>query len=83
LQIICIEYKIADSIDDISLKQSKAHFESMIVSKITTVEDALQRILFWSSLFWRSQHLLVGIGRLDKLLEGLCFEDENHNFLFL
>ena len=55
----------------------------MIVSKITTVEDALQRILFWSSLFWRSQHLLVGIGRLDKLLEGLCFEDENHNFFFM
>ena len=36
--------------------------------KCSSLEDALQRILFWSSLFWQSQHTLVGIGRLDKVL---------------
>lgn len=31
-------------------------------------EEALQRILLWSSIFWQSHHRLVGLGRLDKIL---------------
>ena len=49
-------------------KQSIKYFESMKNHKATNLEDALQRILFWSSLFWQSGHKLVGLGRLDLLL---------------
>lgn len=44
------------------------YFESMKNSSAINLEDALQRILFWSSLFWQSGHKLVGLGRLDLLL---------------
>lgn len=44
-------------------------FENMKSKKADSMEEALQRILFWSSLFWQSGHRLVGLGRLDKVLE--------------
>lgn len=50
-------------------------FESMKTDKANNLFDALQRILFWSSLFWQTGHKLVGLGRLDKLLER--FKEES------
>lgn len=47
------------------------YFENMYNSKALTLEDALQRILLWSSIFWQTGHKLVGIGRLDKLLDTI------------
>ncbi len=44
-------------------------FKNMLYKKAVTLEEALQRILFWSSLFWQSGHKLVGLGRLDVLLK--------------
>ena len=35
----------------------------------TTLQEALQLILFWNSLLWQTGHKLVGLGRLDKVLE--------------
>lgn len=55
--------------NNIQLKNSKLYFERMIYSKSESLEEALQRILFWSSLFWQSGHRLVGLGRLDKTLD--------------
>lgn len=46
-----------------------AYFENMKTGRAECLEEALQRILFWSSLFWQSGHKLIGLGRLDKLLE--------------
>lgn len=46
-------------------------YENMYTEKARTIEDALQRILLWSSLFWQTGHKLVGIGRLDKLLDAI------------
>lgn len=48
---------------------SKNIFKRMIDSKAESLEEALQRILFWSSLFWQSNHQLIGLGRLDVILE--------------
>lgn len=50
-------------------EKNKIVFERMIFSKAESLEDALQRILFWSSLFWQSGHSHIGLGRFDKLVE--------------
>lgn len=43
-------------------------YRNMKHAPASTLEDALQRILLWQSIFWQSHHRLVGLGRLDKLL---------------
>ena len=60
-----------------NLKKTRKYFSRMIDNKAETFEEALQRILFWSSLFWQSQHRLVGLGRLDKILEKYDIAGEN------
>lgn len=56
--------------DDYDLRSGgKNYFKRMLNSKAETLEEALQRILFWSSLFWQSNHQLIGLGRLDVILE--------------
>ena len=60
-------FRIIDAIDreikqnsSESLTKTKFFFERMIDSKATSLEEALQRILFWSSIFWQMDiHLLV------------------------
>ena len=37
--------------------------------KAGTLDEALQRILFINQLLWQTQHKLVGLGRLDKVLD--------------
>jgi len=58
-----------------NLNISKDFFENMKTMKAFSLEEGLQRIVFWSSLFWQTQHRLVGIGRLDKILDGLKLPD--------
>lgn len=36
--------------------------------KADNLEEALQRILFFNQILWQTQHTLVGLGRLDKIL---------------
>lgn len=48
------------------------------------LEEAFQRILFWQSIFWQSQHVLMGLGRLDKLLHRfLGVKSENAENLII
>lgn len=42
---------------------------NMIDGHPVTLRDALQRILFWNQLLWQTGHKLIGLSRLDKLLE--------------
>ncbi len=60
--------KIADELDSSGLTQSAEIFRNMKDSPAKNFEEALQRILLWSSIFWQSHHRLVGLGRLDKIL---------------
>lgn len=55
--------------DSSQLRVSRTYFKRMIDYKAESLEEALQRIVFWSDLFWQSGHLLMGLGRLDKILE--------------
>ena len=55
--------------DSTSTKKTKTYFERMFTCKAESLEEALQRILFWTSMFWQTKHCHVGLGRLDKILE--------------
>lgn len=39
------------------------------LTKPKNIKEALQAILFWNSLLWQTGHKLVGLGRLDKVLD--------------
>lgn len=59
--------------DDVkqNLEKSRTFFARMKNCPAETLEEGLQRILFWSSLFWQTGHTLIGLGRLDKILGKL------------
>ena len=45
-----------------------SYFESMLYRKPQSLDEALQKILFYDALFWQMGHLHIGIGRLDYIL---------------
>lgn len=65
-----------DSRENRNLLRSRYFFKRMKDNSAETLEEGLQRILFWSSLFWQTGHRLLGLGRLDKILEGLKFPEK-------
>lgn len=72
----CLEEEIQKNREKaIYLENTKRCFERMKVYPAETLEEGLQRILFWLSLFWQTGHTLVGLGRLDKVLDGLKFPE--------
>lgn len=44
----------------------------IITEKSRNMEDALQRILIWNQFLHQSGHTLMGLGRLDKILDRYC-----------
>ena len=65
-------YRVINELKKYDTKESRVsidNFESMLNSEAHDINDAIQRILFWSTLFWQCDHKLVGLGRLDKILE--------------
>lgn len=75
-EVLCVVEKHINCIEAVLREQNPEDkrivlFENMKEKPSTTLEDALQRILLWSSIFWQTGHKLVGLGRLDKLLSGI------------
>lgn len=69
LKAVCIYAdRIASELDALGLSHSAEIFRNMKDYPARNFEEALQRILLWSSIFWQSHHRLVGLGRLDKIL---------------
>ncbi|MBR2804409.1 MAG: hypothetical protein IKE20_04605, partial [Eggerthellaceae bacterium] len=74
--------RVIDGIDakagegDDQLAFTRGVFERMANHKASTLVEGLQRILFWSSMFWQSGHRLMGLGRLDMVLQGLSYPSE-------
>lgn len=66
-----------------NLKKSKEYFERMKYCAARTLEEGLQRILFWSSLFWQTRHTLIGLGRLDKVLGKLQIPESEEEVHYL
>lgn len=54
-----------------NLIKSRNYFSRMLTEKAESLEEGMQRVLFWSSLFWQTGHLLMGLGRLDKIFDTL------------
>lgn len=50
-------------------EESRQHLLGMLHRRAETLAEALQRILFWNQMLWQSKHTLVGLGRLDKVLD--------------
>ena len=46
----------------------KKYFDNMKDKNVDSLEEALQKILFYNSILWQSKHSLNGLGRLDKIL---------------
>ncbi len=51
------------------------YFEIMIYRKPRSFDEALQKILFYNSLFWQMGHRHVGLGRLDLILAPYYVKD--------
>jgi formate C-acetyltransferase len=49
--------------------------ENMKTTKASSLEEALQRILFINQIQWQTNHRLVGLGRLDYILNDLYNAD--------
>lgn len=49
--------------------------------KAESLEEALQRILFWNQLLWQTGHLLNGLGRLDKILDKFSGDSHMENII--
>ena len=51
------------------------YFENMKHKPATTLEEGLQRILFYNQILWQTNHELNGFGRLDKILNDIYIKD--------
>ena len=55
----------------------------MKTDKANDVENALQRILFWNALFHQTGQTLVGLGRLDYILDRFPINDKDYTLELL
>lgn len=65
--------KLANRIADCPLKDNrqsilKGYFQSLCYKKPTSLDEALQKLLFYNALFWQAGHCHIGLGRLDMVL---------------
>ena len=52
------------------------NIDSFINQKAQSLEDALQRIVIISQILWQTGHYLVGLGRVDYLVDELMKSDK-------
>lgn len=71
--IIIIKQYIDKICKTISNDITRKYILGIKSKKADTMEEALQRILFWNQILWQTKHCLVGLGRLDKVLERFNF----------
>ena len=56
-------------------------FEKMLYRKPLSMDEAIQKILFYDALFWQANHWHIGLGRLDVILEDYYRKDVAANRL--
>ena len=52
-------------------KTTRSYFPEILHRKPQSFDEALQKILFFDSLFWQVGHYHIGLGRLDLILSAL------------
>lgn len=55
--------------------------QKMKYEKATSLEEALQRILFYNQLLWQTGHTLNGLGRLDVILDRFEITDQTQTLI--
>ena len=46
----------------------RTYFPDMLYRRPQTLDEAIQKLLFYDALFWQAGHRHIGLGRLDKIL---------------
>lgn len=76
--------KEIDALDD-SNRKDKEKYKNFLKNiknqKCESFEEGLQRILFFNQVFWQTGHKLNGLGRLDKVLNDLYYNDLNNDVI--
>src|SRR5574344_2648661 len=71
--------KTINSIEQSNIKNKEQlikTFQKIKNGEIDTTFEAMQKILFYNQLLWQSDVTLVGLGRLDKILEPYYEKDK-------
>ena len=81
----CVIQGIIDYLNRLSIvvKKSNCNQKEMIIrniesfknGKAKSLEDALQRIILITQILWQTGHYLIGIGRLDYIIDEIIAED--------
>ena len=53
----------------------RAGLNKSVIHSPNSLKEALQSILIWNSFLWQTGHRLVGLGRLDKVLDQYTIPD--------
>ncbi len=62
-----IRQKLSRSHDE-RQQQLRSYFPEILQREPVTLDEALQKILFYDALFWQANHWHIGLGRLDVIL---------------
>lgn len=55
--------------------QLVSYFPAMLYRSPQSLDEAIQKLLFYDALFWQVGHRHIGLGRLDKILNEYCKSD--------
>lgn len=76
--------KMIDEVKKSNIKNKKDiinAYNNVLNGKINTTFEAMQKILFYNQLLWQSDVTLIGLGRLDKLLEKYYKNDVKNKII--
>lgn len=72
LMVDRIKDKLGNSSREIELKH---YFERMTDTRPASLDEAIQKLLFYNALFWQMRHYHNGLGRLDMILAPYYEQD--------
>lgn len=58
-------------------KELSGYFQTICHRQPTSLDEALQKLLFFNALFWQAGHFHIGLGRLDMILYPYYENDIN------
>lgn len=67
--------------DNSNKEQLCCYFENIKKDSCHSFDEAIQRILFYNQLQWQFGHRLIGLGRLDLILDSYYVNDIKNNVL--
>lgn len=70
--------RIRNSLDNCSTERAsvlKGYFPDMLYRDPRSLDEAIQKLLFFNSLFWQANHWHIGLGRLDMVLYPYYIHD--------